>query len=100
MDSNILKTDSVCYKIDKNEFIDKIGSITNASQGEISEPIHEMYDAGGVVYSGFIYNEDTKTYKKVLLKQIGDFRIDNSSSESVELYEWLDSINYLIHNIE
>ena len=100
MDSNILETDSVCYKIDKNELNDKIGLISKASNGEISEPVHEMYDAGGTDYSGFIFDERAKIYKKVLLKQIGDFRIDNSSAESVELYEWLDFINYQIYNIE
>jgi len=100
MNINITETDSICYTIDKNELNDKISLISKASEGEISEPIHEMYDAGGTEFSGFLYNEDKKTYKKVLLKQIGDFRIDNSSPESIELYEWLVSINYLIHKLE
>lgn len=96
MDSNIFKTDSVCYTIDKTTLIDKTGPIKNVSKGVISDPIHEMYDAGIESYYGFTYNEETKKYKKVLLKQIGDFRIDNSASEAVELYEWLDTINTLI----
>lgn len=99
MDSNILETDSICYRVDKEILSDKIELIYKASKGDISEPIHEMYDSGGAAYSTFIFDENSKTYKKILLKQTGDFRIDNSSPESVELYKWLDSVNDLIRKI-
>ncbi len=98
MDSNIMKIDSICYTIYRNELNNKISLISNSSKGEISEPIHEMYDAGGAKFSGFLYNSKTKKYKQVLLKQTGDFRIDNSSTESVELYEWLKSIQLKINS--
>ena len=100
MDSNLLQTDSICFKIDKKELFDKTGLIKNAAKGELSKPEHEMYDAGATAYFAYIYKEDTKTYKIVVLKQTGDYMINNSSSESVELYEWLDSINYQVHKAE
>jgi hypothetical protein len=100
MDSNISETDSICYKIDIRKLNDKTELIFNASKGKISEPVHEMYDAGGSVYSAFLYNKNTGKYKKILLKQEGDFRIENSSTEADELYTWLKSVNYLINTTE
>lgn len=100
MDSNILSTDSICFKIDKKVLYDKINLIHDASKGKISEPIHEKYDAGSVVYYGFIYYQDIKAYKKVLLKQIGDYRIENGSYASFVLYKWLDTVNNMILNLE
>jgi len=100
MNCNISETDSICFKIDSNELDDKIGLIIDASKGDISEPVHEMYDAGSVVYCGYIYNTYDQKYKKILFKQLGDIRIENSSKASVDLYEWLDSINHLIYNIQ
>ncbi|WP_167619132.1 hypothetical protein [Maribellus sediminis] len=92
MDNNIMEIDSLCYTIDKNELNNKLSLIYEASKGVISEPIHEMYDAGGAEFSGYLYNAETKMYKQVLLKLTGDYRIDNSSPESFELHEWLKSI--------
>ncbi len=96
MESNILSTDSVCNTVDKEVLVSKIGLIEAASKGRISEPVHEMYDAGGTVYSAFMYNSKEKVYKKILLKQLGDFRIDNSSPAAKNLYQWLESVNSLM----
>jgi len=96
MDNNIEKIDSVCFKIDMRELNQKISLIQKASMGKISGPVSEMFDAGVTVFSAFIYDAESKIYRQVLLKQIGDARIDNNSAESVELYEWLQDINYKI----
>lgn len=98
MENNIMKIDSVCLKIDASELNKKISLIQKASEGKISEPVSEMFDAGVTIFSAFTYDPETKLYKRVLLKQIGDARIENSSEESVELYEWLQDISYEIYN--
>ncbi|MDD2799253.1 MAG: hypothetical protein PHV20_11735 [Bacteroidales bacterium] len=78
--------------IDKQELSSKIALLKNASLGKISEPIMEMADAGSSTFYGLKYNETSKSYHRILLKQIGDLRIDNSSVESIELWNWLTTI--------
>jgi len=96
MDFNLTQIDSICCFIDKIELNAKIDLIEKAAQGEITEPVHEMCDAGIAVYAGFIYNPSTEMYKRILLKQVGDFRVDNTSPEAVALFNWLDTINLRI----
>ncbi len=93
LNRNLLSADSVCYTLDEEVLESKIKLIEAASRGKISEPVHEMYDAGVGIYWAFIYNSKDDVYKKILLKQAGDFRIDNSSPEARTLYEWLESVN-------
>jgi hypothetical protein len=52
-----------------------------------------MDDAGSAVYAGYILDQSTNRYERILLQQIGDVRIDNQSPQAQELYEWLLSIN-------
>jgi hypothetical protein len=100
MDSNLLRTDSICYKIDKVELTSKIALIKKASKGNISEQVNEMFDAGATTFYTYIYDEETKSYKQILLKQTGDWRIDNTSTEAVELYEWLSKLFNQINQTE
>jgi hypothetical protein len=93
MDSNLNWTDSICYTINKHELDLKKQLIIEASKGTISEPIHEMYDFGGIEYSGYLLNKKTQKYESILLKQTGDFQIDNSSHAAIDLYNWLLTIN-------
>ena len=100
MNSNILKTDSVCFNLDKNELADKIELIKEAANGEISEPVQEMWDAGIYTFVGFIYYPKNNIYKKIILKQLGDIKIENKSQAAIELYNWLDSINNKVRNLK
>lgn len=93
MESNVLATDSVCYVISEEVFKSKMHLINGASRGKVTEPVHEMYDAGVGIYSAYIYNSERKVYKKIVLKQHGDYRIDNYAPEAKDLYKWMESIN-------
>ena len=93
MERNLLNTDSICYHIDTDELKAKFSLLPLAAKGPISDPVTEMYDAGSAVYVGYMLNRSTNQYKRVLLQQIGDIRIDNESQQAKELYEWLLSIN-------
>lgn len=99
MDSNLMETDSICYVLDKKELAEKVGLIEEAAKGELSEPMHTGCDMGGRSYTGFIYNSENKTYKEILLKQTGDWSIDNYSQAAVDLSKWLESINCEVNNI-
>lgn len=97
METNLLATDSVCFQIDKSELNEKASLINPASKGVVSDPVHEMYDAGSAGFYAFIYDAKTEIYRRIVLKQTGDFRVDNSSDEAVDLYEWLLSVNRMIN---
>lgn len=93
---NLQSADSVCYVLDGEVLKSGIKLIEAASRGKISDPVHEMYDAGVGIYWAFMYAQKDDIYQKILLKQSGDFRIDNSSPEAKALYEWLVSVDSLI----
>lgn len=99
MDSNLMYTDSICYILDKKELADKFGLIEAAAKGPLSEPKHTACDMGARFFKGFIYNSDEETYKEILLKQKGDFSIDNHSQAAEDLYKWLAPIRHEINNI-
>ena len=98
MTNNIKETNSICYNIDKEELVSKFTLIMNASKGQISEPVNEMYDAGITGYYGYVYSPELGLYKRILLKQIGDFRTENNSKEAKILYNWLEQVNLEINN--
>jgi len=93
MERNLQNTDSVCYQIDAEELKAKFSLLPLAAKGPTSDPVNEMYDAGIVIYAGYILNPVNNRYERVMLQQTGDFRIDNQSAQAKELYEWLLSMN-------
>ncbi len=64
----------------------------SAGNGFITDPVHEMCDAGAWSYSCFIFDPVNKTYKKVLLKETGDWRIENSSNAAKEILKVMQQI--------
>lgn len=95
---NISQADSVCLLIDKNDLANKIEEIENASNGALSDARSVMADAGSWSYYAFIYEEEASRYLRVLLKQKGDWEIDNTSQAAEDLFDWMDSIQEEIHN--
>lgn len=93
MEQNLQNTDSICYQIDPEILKAKFSLLPLAAKGPISDPVNEMYDAGNAVYAGYLFAPSTNRYKRILLRQTGDVRIDNQSQQAQELYEWLQSVN-------
>lgn len=94
--TNLNKTDSICYVIDKSELKSKFSLIENASKGMISDPKFNRFDAGSFSFYGFIFNSEKQLYKRVLLKQFGDFILENNTVEAKELSNWLLDIQHKI----
>ena len=92
INSNLSNCKKLAYTIDKSELSAKIAQMSNAAKGSLSEPVMEMADAGLNKYCEFVYDSTTKRYKRIMLKQTGDLRIDNSSPESVSLWQWMNTI--------
>ena len=91
--ANLSATDTLCYQVTAHELSENIDLINNAFLGTCSEPELEMYDAGTARYYAFKYDSITKIYNSVLVKQVGDFRVDNSSKAAIQIYEWLETVN-------
>jgi len=98
MEQNLSKAYAIAYAIDKIDLNKKIELLYKASVGTISEPKQEIFDAGYVIFTGYIFNKNLASYKPILLKQTGDFRIENDSKAAEDLYNWLLSINYIINS--
>ncbi|MBK7096245.1 MAG: hypothetical protein IPH57_14825 [Saprospiraceae bacterium] len=96
LNANFDKTDSICYVIDIKELKSKFLLMENASKGLISDPKDEFVDAGSFSFYGFIFDSEKQIYKRVLLKQIGDFMIENNTVEAKELSNWLLDIQHKI----
>jgi hypothetical protein len=91
--SNLLNCSLLTYKIDPKEISAKLLLMESASKGKLAKPVTEMADAGINSYYEFSYNTESKSYKRILLKQVGDIRIDNESPQAIELWKWLAEID-------
>jgi len=92
MDKNIEQLDKEFTIIDNESLTKYVAKIYAASEGKITDPQSQMFDAGSSVFSAFIYNSKLGKYKQVMIKQTGDVFIDNESIEANEIYNWMTNI--------
>jgi len=93
MNEDIQLTDSIIFKIDRDSLIKYFAKLEDASKGKLSEPRQEMFDAGITQFSGYIYQNDSKKFKQVMIRQIGDVAFENQSSKANEIYCWLKDLD-------
>lgn len=93
MNENVSHCDSVIYRVNSDSLALYVEKIYKASKGQISKPQMVMADAGSIRYSAYIYVENLHKYKEVLIKEWGDWMINNDSPEAQEIYEWLIRFN-------
>ena len=91
MQENLDQTEKIICAVTKNDFAKYSSKLLKAENGKISALKNKMNDFGTVQYSGFIFDPDNNRYKRILIKQFGDWERDNSSKEAQALYEWLKS---------
>lgn len=96
MNTNLLSTDSICYTIGRSELLEMLELLNEAKEGNLTEPANVMADMGCTEYSGFLFDESSKTYTKILLKQSGDWQILNKNSSAEKLYQRLFDISLKI----
>jgi hypothetical protein len=86
---NLAQMEGISCSVTRNDFAKNSSKLMKAKNGILSDPKNEMYDFGTVQYSGFLYDPDNNRYQRILIRQTGDWSIENSSREAKELYEWL-----------
>jgi hypothetical protein len=89
MQENLTQMEEISCTVPRNDFAKYASKLMKAKDGTLSDPKNKMNDFGTIQYSGFLYDPDNSRYKRVLIKQFGDWAIDNSAKEAKELYEWL-----------
>jgi len=93
MMENLAEADSLCYQIPVYNLAQKIPLIEAAADGTISEPENVMADAGISGYYAWIYDKEHQRYRRILLKEEGDWERENLSEEAETLYKWLEGID-------
>ncbi|MDF1573054.1 MAG: hypothetical protein P1P82_15705 [Bacteroidales bacterium] len=88
----LVKADSVITVVDRSILSEKVKLIEAAARGTLGEPENVMADAGTRSYYALQYDPDQAVYERILLKQEGDWEIDNFSSAAGELAEWMQSV--------
>lgn len=74
------------------EVASRYARVDAALSGSITDPKGFCADAGGVRYTALIYDEDTGTYRRLLLRQVGDVAQANTSAAARDLYHWLGDV--------
>lgn len=92
MEENISQSEEGSCTADKHDFAENSIKLLDAGDGQLTEPKNEMNDFGVIVYSGFIFDADNLRYKRVIIRQFGDWSIENKSKDANEIYNWLTTI--------
>jgi len=92
MESNLSKCLNSGLYYSQNDLYSASKLFKYAQKGFVADPVHEMCDAGARIYSCFIFNPTDRTYKKVMLKETGDWRVENSSSAAKDIVKIMESI--------
>lgn len=81
--------DTVLCRIPISELNKMRTLVVDASKSPPSEEKHTGYDAGGVSYTGFLYQSENGEPAEVVLASGGDFTREPSSAAATKLVEWL-----------
>lgn len=92
IENYVSRADSVITKVDRSVLIRKAQLIDAAAKGKFTDPENVMADAGSWSYYALQYDRDSETCERILLKQDGDWEIENLSEAAMELYDWMQSI--------
>lgn len=92
MNENILQPGEIICVTDKRNLEKGFSLINEAKDGELTKPETRMFDAGIVVYSGYLYYPERKMYQQVFIRQTGDAYIENTSPAAKAIYFWLSTV--------
>jgi hypothetical protein len=89
MEQNLAQLEEPHCKVSKYDLLFYGTKLEKALKGKITEPEHQMCDAGSTTVAGYIYESATNRYRYVFLRQTGDFYRENTSREAGDIYEWM-----------
>ena len=92
MNENISQSGVIGCNVDKSNLKKYFNLIDEAKKSQLTDPETQMYDAGTVVFSGFMYDPKREKYFQVIIRQEGDVYVENKSPEAKEIYNWLKTL--------
>ena len=91
MEENLAQLGEKSCTVNKRNLEYYSDKLANAQKGKLTTPEHQMCDFGSLSYSGYIYEPGKNRYRYVLIRQTGDFYVENKSREASDIYDWLTS---------
>jgi hypothetical protein len=89
MEKNLAQLGEKSCTVNKYNLKNFTDKLIGAQKGKLTDPEHQMCDFGSLSYSGYIYEPGNNRYKHVLIRQTGDFYVENKSREASDIYDWL-----------
>ena len=99
MEENLAQLGDKSCTVDKRDLQLYSDKLANAQKGKLTTPQHQMCDFGSLSYAGYIYEPGKNRYRYVLIRQTGDFYVENLSRDASEIYDWLTRPCDNNHNI-
>jgi len=91
MEENLAQLGEKSCTVDNRDLLLYSDKLANAQKGKLTTPQHQMCDFGSLSYAGYIYEPGNHRYRYVLIRQTGDFYVENKSRDASDIYEWLTS---------
>ena len=91
MEENLAQLGDKSCTVNKGDLLLYSDKLANAQKGKLTTPEHQMCDFGSLSYAGYIYEPGKNRYRYVLIRQTGDFYVENLSRDASEIYDWLTS---------
>jgi hypothetical protein len=89
MEENLAQLGEKSCTVNKRDLVYYSDKLANAQKGMLTTPEHKMCDFGSLSYSGYLYEPAKNRYRYVLIRQTGDFYVENKSREASDIYDWL-----------
>jgi hypothetical protein len=90
---NISKCIRTGVKIPEEELHKYSNHIKNIASSKVTAMKNVAADAGSMEYLCYQYSENTKTYKRYIIKMEGNFKCENLNFYSKKVVEWMKDIN-------
>lgn len=93
MDENLSKTTFATYTIPLAELEQYVNVLKKVSDGDFTDPVNKMADAGATSYYVYHFDPGTKTYRTVLLQSVGDTDVFNRDPDAKRIADWLVTVS-------
>jgi hypothetical protein len=82
---------------DLGSFSSNVSKIPQLKETTLTKPVQRGADMGATSYYAYRFDRETSTYRRILLKQTGDFEIGNTDPEAVAVADWLAQVSKEIY---
>jgi hypothetical protein len=89
MEENLAQLGEKSCTVSKPDLLYYSDKLIHAQEGKLTTPEHQMCDFGSLSYAGYIYEPGHNRYRCVLIRQTGDFYVENKAREASDIYDWL-----------